>query len=476
AGDWHHYNRYYANELDVHFLTAGGGGSFLHPTHGLRDDISVRWPQRATEAEETATNANSVKVDNAGWKHAKVDISLRKDSGKKQTQREQVTEGVKETVEDVLKPLGDAVKGKVPVKRTRLLRKEAPTCYPPRGRSRLLSLKNLAFPFYNTWFALGIGFLYWLITWEFYSIAARHDISAGKIDAVGVHTTFWDTFSYFPLYLMQACLVSIPLAAMLAGLMLTLIWYVAAPERPRWKHWLMKLGLGGGHFLAHLVTMFALGLCFVMINNWVSPHIEKTVNSVWRDSAKDQGVVSRAIKEALEPLSSKRQEQREMFEDKSKPGELRRSAPPASAMPDSGTAATPTDTSILAKGVRQIVGFILYPLQIIVLGGIAGGFVWGLYWVITSIFFRIHGEDAFAALRIKHYKNFLRMKFERDKLTIYPIGIDRVPSSSFWVQRNKNHPQRHHNPVLVAPEHIDVRLIEQPIVIYSDPNDDGRPT
>ncbi len=37
AGDWHHYNRYYAHELDVHFITSGGGGAFLHPTHVLQE-------------------------------------------------------------------------------------------------------------------------------------------------------------------------------------------------------------------------------------------------------------------------------------------------------------------------------------------------------------------------------------------------------------------------------------------------------
>ena len=307
-------------------------------------------PQRPTRSTQLAGNTQ------------KVDISLRKDSDKKQTPREQVAEGVKEAVEEVLKPLGDAAKGKTPVKRTRLLKKEAPTCYPSRGRSRVLSLMNLAFPFYNFWFALGIGFIYWLITWEFYSIAGRHDISAGKIDAVGVHTGYLDTFSYFPLYLMQACLVSIPLAGMLAGLLALLIWYVAAPERPRWKHWLMKLGLGGTHFLAHLTVMFGAGLFFVMINNWVSPTIEQQVNKIWRDSSKAEGVIARGIKEALEPLSTNRQEQREMFEDKSaKPGDIRRSAPPASAIPGAADV-SPADTAIIAKGIRQIVGFILYPI------------------------------------------------------------------------------------------------------------------
>ena len=47
AGDWHNYNRYYAHELDMHFITSGGGGAFLHPTHVLRNSISVRWPERS---------------------------------------------------------------------------------------------------------------------------------------------------------------------------------------------------------------------------------------------------------------------------------------------------------------------------------------------------------------------------------------------------------------------------------------------
>ena len=53
AGDWHNYNRYYAHELDVHFITSGGGGAFLHPTHVLKNAISVRWPERPDEDART---------------------------------------------------------------------------------------------------------------------------------------------------------------------------------------------------------------------------------------------------------------------------------------------------------------------------------------------------------------------------------------------------------------------------------------
>ena len=82
----------------------------------------------------------------------------------------------------------------------------------------------------------------------------------------------------------------------------------------------------------------------------------------------------------------------------------------------------------------------------------------------------MHSEDAFAALRIKDYKNFLRFRFERDKLTIYPVGLDRVPRRSEWREPDPAKPRPAHNPKLVPASEFEVRLIEQPIVIYSDPS------
>jgi hypothetical protein len=62
-----------------------------------------------------------------------------------------------------------------------------------------------------------------------------------------------------------------------------------------------------------------------------------------------------------------------------------------------------------------------------------------------------HWNEAFSALRIRHYKNFLRMRIDASgRLTIYPIGLSDVP-------RDKSVPP--HNPPL-SPE-----LIESPIMI-----------
>ena len=453
AGDWHHYNRYFANDIDVHFVTAGGGGAFLHPTHVLKEAVSVRWPQEQQAADPAVEPV---------WRAQDVDIKLRKG---KTGPPEEVVREVGEVVGQVLEPIDEALRGKKRVKPTRLLKQEAPVCYPSKGVSRLLSLRNLLFPLYNLPFALGIGVIYWLITWQFYSVVERHDISAGKIDAVGIHTPYLETFQFFPLYLMQACLVSLPLSFMLGLLFVGLIWYVDATEHPRWRHWLSKISFGSLHFAAHVTTMFALGFLFVMLNNWTSPYVEREVNTLWQKSEKEIGVVGRAIKEALEPLSSGRKEQREQFGDTTKPGQLKRAAPPASAMPAPVASAAPAADPLVSKGVRQILGFVLYPLQAILIGGIIGGFVFGLYWVIASVAFRMHAEQAFAALRIKDYKNFLRLKFDRDTLTIYPIGVDKVPRRGFWKDRDPKATPAGHNPRLLASGHIDVRLIEKPIVI-----------
>ena len=71
----------------------------------------------------------------------------------------------------------------------------------------------------------------------------------------------------------------------------------------------------------------------------------------------------------------------------------------------------------------------LYAVEIVLLGALVGGFIFGAYWVLTGLLARMHTGDAFGALGIRDYKNFVRMKFEEQKLTIYPIGVARLPST-----------------------------------------------
>jgi hypothetical protein len=42
SGDTHHYSRYVAED-GTQFITSGGGGAFLHPTHHLEENIELNW-------------------------------------------------------------------------------------------------------------------------------------------------------------------------------------------------------------------------------------------------------------------------------------------------------------------------------------------------------------------------------------------------------------------------------------------------
>jgi hypothetical protein len=63
------------------------------------------------------------------------------------------------------------------------------------------------------------------------------------------------------------------------------------------------------------------------------------------------------------------------------------------------------------------------------LGGfVVGSFIMGLYLLLSLNVFGRHWNEAFSALAIPDWKHFLRLHIARNgDLTIYPIGISRVP-------------------------------------------------
>ena len=68
---------------------------------------------------------------------------------------------------------------------------------------------------------------------------------------------------------------------------------------------------------------------------------------------------------------------------------------------------------------------------IVVVGGIGGyfigSFIMGVYLFVSLHIFKRHDNEAFSALKIEDYKNFLRMKIDaQGDLTIYPIKIEKV--------------------------------------------------
>ncbi len=67
------------------------------------------------------------------------------------------------------------------------------------------------------------------------------------------------------------------------------------------------------------------------------------------------------------------------------------------------------------------------------LGGLVGGLVMGLYLAASCALFASHGNEAFSAMRLTSYKNFLRLHLDpQGQVTVYPIGVDKSPKASRW--------------------------------------------
>ena len=77
------------------------------------------------------------------------------------------------------------------------------------------------------------------------------------------------------------------------------------------------------------------------------------------------------------------------------------------------------------KSVRQL---LLAGALIVILGWIVGSIVMGIYLAISLNVFKRHSNEAFSALACPDWKNFLKLRIDRNgALTIYPVGIRRVP-------------------------------------------------
>jgi hypothetical protein len=103
----------------------------------------------------------------------------------------------------------------------------------------------------------------------------------------------------------------------------------------------------------------------------------------------------------------------------------------------------------------------LVVLIILVLGFIVGSFIMGAYLLLSFNFFGRHGNEAFSSLGVEDWKNSLRLHINEDgDLTIYPIGLRRVPRD--WKPREGTT-----GPELVPNDNraTEPELIEPPIVM-----------
>jgi hypothetical protein len=94
-------------------------------------------------------------------------------------------------------------------------------------------------------------------------------------------------------------------------------------------------------------------------------------------------------------------------------------------------------------------------------GGLGAGLVMGLYLFGMNVLFGRHPNEVFAAQHIQDHKGFLRIHLDQDgRLTIYPIGVDRVPRRWRLVSEGEADA-----PWFEPERRVEPRLIEDPFAL-----------
>ena len=102
--------------------------------------------------------------------------------------------------------------------------------------------------------------------------------------------------------------------------------------------------------------------------------------------------------------------------------------------------------------------------EMIVIGGVLSGVLFGLYLLVSGNFLNNHITEASSSFLGEDYKNFVRMHLDANALTIYPIGVKEVVKN--WKDINKGTGK---DPIFKGDE-IKYDLIEEEPTIISHKN------
>jgi hypothetical protein len=104
----------------------------------------------------------------------------------------------------------------------------------------------------------------------------------------------------------------------------------------------------------------------------------------------------------------------------------------------------------------------VFSLSLVLLGGMAGATLVGIYFVLSDFLFMWHSNEVFAVQSIINYRNFLKMHIAPNgELTILPIGLRKVPKK--WrlkLDRKTDEPLYESSDCVLDPH-----LIEGPIKV-----------
>jgi hypothetical protein len=533
AGDWHHYSRYACDKLGIQFITCGGGGAFAHATHGLKKNISLNWAtltgaSRRISDPTDPENFNRLERSVIGPEGP--DFTLQPDADPEPPLAPQspsvpgplaaanyAASAIQNAAAKMAsvtpepKPISDI--NALPGRRAKPVRKEtitsnsykmrAAAIYPVRWKSRLLSLKNLVLPFRNQKFAVLVGIIYFLFAWVWSSSDPRHSPIMTKLaEDIAVQAQHSRT-EYENIRKDIADLetrLKEQQAALPAGEPPTTEMVVLeeqldaalGKENPAREEWAdldeRSKAVDGGRKvqlndqIRELESMTNLSInerlsYLVVFFQQYSP-LEEVLNPTALLAACQQGPLFAFLLLGLWALLVNYVEASSTLHGriaKFTIGTIHFTAHLVALLVISWIASgigTPLATVLkyhIADPWPDVVRIAWNFTITLVLGGLLGGFVMGLYWTLTSTLFNMHTGDAFGALGIKNYKHFLRIRLEPDRAVIYPVALDKVPGPSEW--RWRLYPGEHrpsHNPLIMPKKPLEPRLIEDPIVIQAD--------
>jgi len=110
--------------------------------------------------------------------------------------------------------------------------------------------------------------------------------------------------------------------------------------------------------------------------------------------------------------------------------------------------------SLVAKVVATIV--------VAFVESIIAAFIMGVYLYVSNLLFNMHINEASSSLASPDYKNFLRLHIHKDGVTVYPIGIKKVPRK--WQQ----HYNKSNDTYAFTGAVTETALIEKPIHILNN--------
>jgi Calcineurin-like phosphoesterase len=431
AGDLHFYSRYHTQtpKLDLQVIVSGGGGAFAHPTH--QEPLSRKVP----------------------WTLPKAPAPL------PHTERDFQKEMVPTTARDepALTTLRRAFEDP-----EHLDFHTREHFYPSRLKSRMLSLRNLWLPFHNRGMAMCIGAVYFLYAWMFQVSVADPLIAIRNAQVVQVNR--------------ECSLLNEPDVLKCKETGKKYVEKVVDDLfKDRTKIYDDKLKRGIEKYWQSLQTEWSKGVValawkvvsdgpetfFAYIKPGIAPDRILTamlanpfffmmMAGLWVGLVYFVGYVG--VKSYVLMLLL---------------GTLHFFTHLAVLLTTDAVISVPYNLAIKQGGLFwPVLGAGTVTVLWLMVGGLIGSAVFGLY-STTMSFLGLETKDqlSFSALGVKDYKNFLRMRFDPNGgLTIYAIGLDKVPGRKGWRAIDPKKDQAvcdDHNPLIVPKTDMKPRLIDR---------------